>query len=71
MKDGRVLFGMVGEETALSLKLVLLTGEQLMVKTDEVKKRTDAKNSIMPASFAYTLSAQDVADVSAWIMGLK
>jgi putative heme-binding domain-containing protein len=71
MKDGRVLFGMIGEETALSMKLVLLTGEQIVVKPDEVKKRSDAKNSIMPASFSNTLSAQDVADMSAWIMSLK
>ena len=71
MKDGRELFGMLGEETALSIKLVLPTGEQMTIKTDDVKKRTDAKNSGMPASFAYTLSAQDAADVSVWIMGLK
>ena len=71
MKDGRVLFGMIGEETALSLKLVLLTGEQIVVKPDEIKKRSDAKKSIMPASFSNTLSAQDVADISAWIMSLK
>ena len=25
----------------------------------------------MPGSFAYTMSPQDVADVTAWIMGLK
>ena len=71
MKDGRVLFGMVGEETALAVKLVLPTGEQMMAKADDVKKRSDAKNSSMPASFAYTLSAQDATGVSAWIMGLK
>lgn len=71
MKDGRVLFGMIGEETALSLKLVLLTGEHMTLKADQVKKRSDAKKSIMPGSFAHTLSAQDVADLSAWIMSLK
>jgi mono/diheme cytochrome c family protein len=53
------------------MKLVLLTGEQIVVKPDEVKKRVDAKNSIMPASFSNTLSGQDVADISAWIMSLK
>jgi putative heme-binding domain-containing protein len=71
MKDGRVLFGLIGEETALSMKLVLLTGEQILVKTSEVKKRSDAKKSIMPGSFAHTLSQQDVADLSTWIMSLK
>lgn len=71
MKDGRVLFGMIGEETALSMKLVLLTGEKITLKADEVIKRSDAKKSIMPGSFAHTLSAQDVANLSAWIMSLK
>jgi len=67
LKDGRALFGMVGEETALAVKLVLPTGEQLKLEVDQVKNRSDAKNSVMPASFAYTLSPQDTADVSAWI----
>lgn len=71
MKDGRTLFGMIQEETALSIKLALLTGERVVVNADNVKKRSDAKNSGMPASFAYTLSPQDVADVTAWIMTLK
>ena len=35
------------------------------------KKRDDAKHSGMPGSFAYTMSPQDVADVTAWIMALK
>ena len=66
-----MLFGMIGEETALSMKLVLLTGEKITLKADEVIKRSDAKKSIMPGSFAHTLSAQDVANLSAWIMSLK
>ena len=71
MQDGRKLFGMIQEETALAIKLVLPTGERVVAKTDDVKKRADAKISGMPASFAYTLSPQDVADVAAWIMSLE
>ena len=71
MKDGRELFGMVGEETKLAIKLVLPNGEQLEVNTLGIEKRTDAKNSGMPASFAYTLSPQDTADLVAWIMTLE
>jgi putative membrane-bound dehydrogenase-like protein len=71
MKGGRKLFGMIQEETAISINLVLLTGEQITVPTEEVKNRADAKKSGMPASFVYTLSPQDVADVTAWIMTLK
>ena len=71
MKDGRKLFGMIQEETAQEIKLYLPTGEEVIAKADDVKERADAKHSGMPASFAYTLSAQDVADVTAWIMSLK
>ncbi len=71
MKDGRKLFGMILEETADALKLTLPTGEPVIVKPKDIKKRDDAKHSGMPASFAYTLSAQDTADLAAWIMSLK
>jgi putative membrane-bound dehydrogenase-like protein len=71
MKDGSQIFGMVQEETAQTIQIYLLTGEQVVVETKNVKKREDAKHSGMPASFAHTLTPQDVADLSAWIMTLK
>lgn len=71
MNDGRKLFGMIQEETAQKITLFLPTGEEQVADADEVTKREDAKHSGMPASFAYTLTAQDVADVTAWIMSLK
>ena len=71
MKGGRKLFGMIQEETAVSINLVLLTGEQITVPTEDLKKRSDAKKSGMPASFVYTLSPQDVADVTAWTLTLQ
>jgi len=71
MKDGRKLFGMIQEETGQNVKLFLPTGERVVVNPKDIKTRADAKNSGMPASFAYTLSPQDVADVAAWIMTLK
>ena len=71
LKDGRKLFGMIQEETAQQLKIVLPTGEVIEVTAEEIMKRDDAKHSGMPASFAYTLNAQDVADMTTWIMGLK
>ncbi|HAR65136.1 MAG TPA: hypothetical protein DCR55_02855, partial [Lentisphaeria bacterium] len=70
LKDGRELFGMIQEETALSIKLALLTGELVSVEVAQIAKRDDAKNSGMPSSFIHTLSSQDVADITAWIMQL-
>ncbi|MEC9326992.1 MAG: hypothetical protein VYC63_03685, partial [Verrucomicrobiota bacterium] len=71
MNDGRKLFGMIQEETEQTVKIYLLTGQQISVDTKDIIKRNDAKNSSMPSSFSHTLSAQDVADVTAWIMQLK
>ena len=71
MKDGRELFGMIQEETAQTVKIFLPTGERVVVNPKDIAKRSDAKHSGMPASFAYTLNPQDVADLSAWIMSLK
>ena len=71
LKDGRELFGMIQEETVQVVKIYLPTGEQVVVQVKEILKRSDAKHSGMPASFAYTLSAQDTADLAAWIMSLK
>jgi putative membrane-bound dehydrogenase-like protein len=71
LRDGRELFGMIQEETAQVVKIYLPTGEQVVVQAKEILKRSDAKHSGMPASFAYTLSAQDTADLAAWIMSLK
>ena len=71
LKNGQKLFGMIQEETNQTLKIYLLTGEKISVNTNEIIKRDDAKNSSMPSSFAHTMSAQDIADVTAWIMQLQ
>ena len=71
LKDGRELFGMIQEETAQIVKIYLPTGERVVVQPREIVKRSDAKHSGMPSSFTYTLSPQDVADLSVWIMSLK
>ena len=71
LKDGRELFGMIQEETAQMAEIFLPNGKRIVVNPDEIVKRVDAKHSGMPSSFAYTLSPQDVADISTWIMSLK
>jgi putative membrane-bound dehydrogenase-like protein len=68
MKNGATFFGMVQEDTAESVTLYLATGEKIVVRTSDVAKRDDAKVSGMPSSFAYTLTPQDVADVSEWLI---
>ena len=71
LKDGRELFGMIQEETAQMVEIFLPNGKRIVVNPEEIVKRVDAKHSGMPSSFAYTLSPQDIADLSTWIMSLK
>ena len=71
LSDGRELFGMIQEETAQVLKIYLPNGKRIVVQTEDIVRRSDAKHSGMPSSFSHTLSAQDVADLSAWIMKLR
>jgi putative membrane-bound dehydrogenase-like protein len=71
MEDGRVLFGMIQEETAQTVKMYLPTGERVVIRAKEIEGRSDAKTSGMPGNFAHVLSPQDVADLAAWIMTLK
>ncbi len=71
MNDGRKLFGMIQEETKQTVKIYLLTGQQISVNTKDIKARNDAKNSSMPSNFSYTLSPQDVADLTSWMMQLR
>jgi putative heme-binding domain-containing protein len=71
MKDGRKLFGMINEETAQAIKIALPTGEVVEGLAENVQTRDDAGHSGMPSSFVHTLSPQDVADLTAWIMELK
>ena len=71
LKDGRELFGMIQEETAQVLEIYLPNGKRVVVQTSDIVERSDAKHSGMPSSFSYTLSPQDVADLSDWIMRLE
>ena len=71
MKDGSQLFGMVQEETGEEIVLFLPTGQRKVAKVSDIKKKEDNPNSGMPSSFIHTLSSQDIADLSAWIMSLK
>ena len=62
---------MIQEETAQVLEIYLPNGKRVVVQTSDIVERSDAKHSGMPSSFSYTLSPQDVADLSDWIMRLE
>jgi putative membrane-bound dehydrogenase-like protein len=70
LHDGAKLFGVIQEENNDILRIVLPNGTFKTVKTKNIKKRDDAKLSIMP-DLSSILSPKDVADISAYLMNTK
>ncbi|MDE0821158.1 MAG: c-type cytochrome, partial [Opitutales bacterium] len=68
LKDGSEVFGMVQGETAKSIKVYLADGSPRDIPTGNIQKRTILEISGMPPSYAFSLSTQEVADISAWLI---
>ncbi len=66
--NGKVYSGAVLEETARSLKLVNSEGKLTPIPKAEIEERIGTKTSPMPAGFGKMMSAQQVADLTAWLM---
>ncbi|MGC6550801.1 MAG: PVC-type heme-binding CxxCH protein [Rubripirellula sp.] len=69
--DGRILSGAVIEETGRSLKLADSEGNLTLVSKDEIEERIGTKVSPMPQGFGEMMNAQQVADLTAWLMTQK
>jgi len=66
LKDGRELSGVVAEETSNSLTLRWAGGEETILRAD-LERLTSSGLSLMPEGFEKALSAQDLADVIAFL----
>jgi putative heme-binding domain-containing protein len=69
--DGNILAGAVIEESARIIKLVGSDGEIKSVSRDEIEQRVGTKVSPMPDGFDQLMSAQQIADIVAWLMTQK
>ena len=65
--DGQVFTGLLGADTASSVKLKQQEGKSQTVLRKEIDEITSSSASLMPESLAKTLSPQDVADILAWL----
>ena len=68
LKSGGEVFGMVQGETAKSLKIYLADGSARDIAKGDIQKRTILETSGMPPSYPFLLSAQDTADLTAWLL---
>ncbi|MEX2577953.1 MAG: PVC-type heme-binding CxxCH protein [Verrucomicrobiales bacterium] len=67
LDDGRVLTGVVADETDRTLSLRSLTGE-ITVEKSRIEKREVPPVSMMPEGLLRTLPAEDVRDLIAYLM---
>ncbi len=69
--DGRVVAGSVLEETGRVLKLAGSDGSITTINQEDIEKRVGTKLSPMPDGFATMMTAQQIADLAAWMMTQK
>lgn len=66
--DGRVVSGSVLEETGRWIKLADSDGSVTKIEKEDIEQRVGTKISPMPDGFAKMMSAQQIADTTAWLM---
>jgi len=71
MKSGESYYGFVQGETTQNLLLKDLTGKQHILSQSEIESKKQESKSIMPDPAGLGMTAQDLADVSAYLLGLK
>ena len=70
-RQGKAFNGAVLEETGRSLKLIDSEGKPTIILKADIEERIGTKLSPMPAGFDKLMSAQQIADVVAWLMTQK
>lgn len=71
MKDGTVLTGIIASKTETDIDLKYPAGIKQRVKTSDVKSKKELTESMMPSGLHETMSKQELADLLAFLSGLK
>ncbi len=66
LKDGRVIIGMIAEETANSVTLKLGASTEVILRSHIAKSEASTK-SLMPDGLETLLNPQQLADLLAWV----
>lgn len=69
-RDGSTVAGMLKEETNRIVTLIQPDAKPVSVEKEQIAKRESLHLSIMP-SFAGAMSAQQMADLTAWLLSLR
>ena len=71
MKDGKTYAGMALEESGLTFKLGLAGGQSITLDKKQIANRTSADTSPMPPNFGVLMNAQQLADLTAFLVSCK
>jgi putative membrane-bound dehydrogenase-like protein len=66
--EGKTYSGAIIEESGLSLTLITPKAEPIEIRKTEIEERIGSKLSPMPAGFDKLMSAQQIADMTAWLL---
>lgn len=66
-KDGRVITGLVAEETAGAVTLLDAKGERVVIPRDRIEEMKASPASLMPEKILDTLSEQEIIDFFAYL----
>jgi putative membrane-bound dehydrogenase-like protein len=69
--DGRVITGLLVEETPDRLVLKTATGERITVPTRSIEERRNSDVSLMPEGLAQSLTEQELVDLLVYLTTLK
>ncbi|MCC6510865.1 MAG: PQQ-dependent sugar dehydrogenase [Pirellulaceae bacterium] len=69
--DGKVITGLLSAETTAHVTLVNAQGEQVKIATEDIESRKLDTKSLMPSGLAGELTAQQAADLLAYLSTLK
>ncbi|MCZ6674126.1 MAG: PmoA family protein [Verrucomicrobia bacterium] len=70
-RDGKSYAGVILEETGRALKFGMMGGTTALVLKSDITKRETLELSAMPDIFAATLSSQDVANLTAYLLSAQ
>ena len=71
LDDGRVLSGLIADETADHVVLKTAQGRRIEIPSAEIELKQAQNISIMPANIAETMTQQDLADLIAYLATLR
>ena len=67
MDDGRVVVGLIKNETAIEISMVDSTGKLVKIDPNSIEERRDAGRSLMPSNIGDVMTSEEFGDLLQFI----